>query len=105
MNEEIDYELTAEQWETLKALRLSPPTLAGLRRTVIEDRRAWACDDLRRGPCDDGGRAKSADSRFFEIAGCRRLNFSRTAWSKAGQFSTPLFCAFAPDGTSTSGIV
>jgi hypothetical protein len=37
MNDEIDYELTAEQWETLKALRMPVPTLSALRRKVIED--------------------------------------------------------------------
>jgi hypothetical protein len=47
MNDEIDYELTAEQWETLKALRLSAPTLAGLRRTVIEDLAALGLATIR----------------------------------------------------------
>jgi hypothetical protein len=37
MNDEIDYELTIEQWETLKALRMSATTLSALRRTVVED--------------------------------------------------------------------
>jgi hypothetical protein len=37
MNDETDYELTPEQWETLKALRMPAPRLSALRRTVIED--------------------------------------------------------------------
>jgi hypothetical protein len=37
MNDEIDYELTVEQWETLKALRLPAAMLPALRGTVISD--------------------------------------------------------------------
>jgi ribosomal protein S19E (S16A) len=36
MDDEIDYNLSREQWETLKTLR-SPVSLSTLTRTVLED--------------------------------------------------------------------
>jgi ribosomal protein S19E (S16A) len=37
MNDEIDYDLSAGQWETLKALRAPVSRLAALNRFVLED--------------------------------------------------------------------
>jgi len=37
MNEEVDHDLTPEQWETLKALRAPVANAAPLRRFVLED--------------------------------------------------------------------
>ncbi len=37
MNDETDYQLTVEQWEALKALRMPAPKLSALKRTVLED--------------------------------------------------------------------
>jgi len=37
MNDEIDYELSPDQWETLKALRAPVSRLSALSRFVIED--------------------------------------------------------------------
>jgi hypothetical protein len=37
MSAETDYELTPDQWETLKALRLHPPKCRTLNRFVVED--------------------------------------------------------------------
>jgi ribosomal protein S19E (S16A) len=37
MNEEIDYDLTPDQWETLKALRVPVSNAALLKRFVLED--------------------------------------------------------------------
>ena len=37
MSDEVDYDLTSEQWETLKALRMPVSKLSALRRFVLED--------------------------------------------------------------------
>jgi hypothetical protein len=37
MNAEIDYDLTADQWEVLKALRAPAPERRGLHRAVVEN--------------------------------------------------------------------
>jgi len=37
MNDEIDYELSPDQWETLKALRAPVSRLSALSRFVLED--------------------------------------------------------------------
>jgi hypothetical protein len=37
MNDEIDYNLTPDQWETLKALRVPASRLSALNRFAIED--------------------------------------------------------------------
>jgi ribosomal protein S19E (S16A) len=36
MNAEIDYDLTRDQWEALKALRGSAPERRGLNRSVVD---------------------------------------------------------------------
>jgi hypothetical protein len=47
MDDEIDYRLTVEQWETLKALRMPATTLSALRRTVVEDLAALGLATIR----------------------------------------------------------
>src|SRR5258708_22447069 len=37
MNAEIDYDLTPDQWEMLKALRAPAPERRGLNRSVVEN--------------------------------------------------------------------
>jgi hypothetical protein len=37
MNEEIDYDLTPDQWEALKALRVPVSRLSTLNKYVVED--------------------------------------------------------------------
>jgi ribosomal protein S19E (S16A) len=37
MNAEIDYDLTADQWEVLKALRAPAPERRALNRSVVEN--------------------------------------------------------------------
>jgi hypothetical protein len=37
MNDEIDYALTSDQWETLKALRVPVSRLSALNRFVLDD--------------------------------------------------------------------
>jgi len=37
MNDEIDYNLTPDQWETLKALRAPTSRLSALNRFVLDD--------------------------------------------------------------------
>jgi ribosomal protein S19E (S16A) len=37
MNDEIDYDLSPDQWETLKALRAPVSRLSSLNRFVLED--------------------------------------------------------------------
>jgi hypothetical protein len=37
MNDEIDYALTSNQWETLKALRVPVSRLSALNRFVLDD--------------------------------------------------------------------
>lgn len=37
MNDEIDYNLTPDQWETLKAIRVPTSRLSALNRFVLED--------------------------------------------------------------------
>ncbi len=37
MNTEIDYDLTPDQWETLKALRLPAPRRRFINRSVVEN--------------------------------------------------------------------
>jgi hypothetical protein len=37
MNAEIDYDLTADQWAVLKALRVPAPKCRGLNRSVVEN--------------------------------------------------------------------
>ena len=37
MNDEIDYNLTPDQWETLKALRMPTSRLSALNQFVLED--------------------------------------------------------------------
>jgi hypothetical protein len=50
MNAEVDYDLTSDQWETLKMLRVPKPMSIAVNRFVLEElialRLAAICDDL-----------------------------------------------------------
>ena len=37
MDQELDYDLTTDQWETLKALRISATERCGLSRSIVDD--------------------------------------------------------------------
>ena len=50
MNDEIDYDLTPDQWETLKAIRVPVLKLSALNQSVLDDLVAFGlatmCDNL-----------------------------------------------------------
>lgn len=68
MNDELDYDLTPNQWETLKALRIPPRERCTLNRAVVEDLVALGLAAL-----SDGAPAITRWGRKVLIRGSSRL--------------------------------
>ena len=68
MNAELDYDLTLEQWETLKALRLPAPERRALNRLLVESLIA-----LQLAAMTDGREAITAKGRSVLLRGSPRL--------------------------------
>lgn len=68
MNDEIDYDLTPQQWETLKALRVPLSTFSVLSRFVLEDLAALGLATI-----NDGVPAITPTGRKTLVRGSSRL--------------------------------
>jgi hypothetical protein len=68
MNDEIDYDLTPDQWETLKALRLPAPKCRVLNPSIVENLIA-----LQLAAMTDGHPAITPKGRRVLLRGSPRL--------------------------------
>ena len=68
MNAEFDYDLTPDQWETLKAVRLHAPKGRGLNRFVLEQLIALHLAEMA-----DNGPVITAIGRSVLLRGSPRL--------------------------------
>jgi len=68
MNTELDYNLTHDQWETLKALRRSAPERRGLNRFVLDQLASLGLASI-----DDGLPLISAKGRSVLLRGSPQL--------------------------------
>ena len=68
MNAEFDYDLTVDQWEALKALRLPAPDRGGLNRSVVEGLVALQLAEMT-----DGGAVITPKGRSVLLRGSPRL--------------------------------
>ena len=69
MNAELDYDLTLEQWETLKALRIPPRERRALNQLVVKELVALGLAAIR----DDGAPSITRWGRKVLIRGSSRL--------------------------------
>lgn len=74
MNDEIDYALTPDQWETLKALRVPASRFSTLNQFVLDDLVALGLATISDNiPAITPAGTQGADQGLVQVMGCRRL--------------------------------